>query len=104
MSPSNDVVVKSGVPSLHVVVCPDWRHEHGPLMNLEDGAVYPGGVNIIHYGDASVRCPLVQLKEGFGDVFLWKEGKCHHLSQELEYVISLVVDILLGQTGSVNYD
>jgi hypothetical protein len=82
------------MPFLHVVVGPNWRHEHGPLMNLEDGAVYPGGANIIHYGDDGVWCPLVQLKEGFRDVFLWKEGKCHHLSRELEYVISLVVDSL----------
>ena len=34
-SPSNDVAVKSVVPSLHVVVRPDWRHEHGPLMLID---------------------------------------------------------------------
>jgi hypothetical protein len=27
-----------------------WRHEHGPLMNLEDGVAYPGRVNISFMG------------------------------------------------------
>jgi hypothetical protein len=47
---SNDVAIKSVVPSFHVVVRPDWRHEHGPLMNLEDGVAYPGRVNISFMG------------------------------------------------------
>ena len=57
---SSCTVVMSWV-SLHVIVRPDWRYEHGPLMNLEDGVAYPGGVSIIHYGDDGVWCPLLQL-------------------------------------------
>ena len=55
-SPGDDVAVESVMPSLHDIVGPDWWHKHGPVMDLEYGAVDPQVVFVVHDGDYGIWC------------------------------------------------